>query len=628
MSSKLLLLPTPQHLTLLDGIIALTDEQLIVLDSPAPSDLYFIAGRLQQALQEFAGVTWSIVAGSAVPAERRGVTLSLVPNGTGQPQGYQLAITPTGLSIVAATPAGIFYGSMTLIQILQQRGPDLPRLRITDWPDFPNRGVMLDISRDKVPTMETLFNLVDMLASWKINQLQLYTEHTFAYQHHPAVWAEASPLTGQEILALDAYCRQRFIELVPNQNTFGHMRRWLTHDHYRPLAECPTGCDTGQPGWGYFEEPFTLCPTDPGSLDLIRSLMDELLPHFNSRQFNVGCDETVDLGQGRSRELVARQGKGRVYLDFLLKIYREVKARGRTVQFWGDIIMEHPELVTELPGDVLALEWGYEADHPFDEHGAKFAASGIPFYVCPGTSSWNSLAGRAENALQNLRNAARHGLKHGAVGYLITDWGDNGHWQPLPVSYLGFGYGAALAWAYRANQQLDVAQAVSTYAFADPTGVIGRLAYQLGNVYLEPGKLIRNNSILFTILQKPPDQIAIEPGLTTAGLQKALAYLEQFNPILADMPASQPGAKLVQREFNWVVGMLRHACRRGLWALDKAQHKDDGDLRQDLARELELLLAEFSEVWLARHRPGGLKDSRARLEKMRRDYSLLPTHYA
>ena len=151
-------------------------------------------------------------------------------------------------------------------------------------------------------------------------------------------------MTGEEILALDAYCRERYIELVPNQNSFGHMARWLTHPRYRPLAETQDGFDTP---WGHDDYPLSLCPVDPGSMELVRSLFDELLPHFSSRQFNVGCDETIDLGQVRSKAAVEELGTGRVYLDFLLQIYREVKARGRTMQFWGDIIMAHPELVPE-----------------------------------------------------------------------------------------------------------------------------------------------------------------------------------------------------------------------------------------------------------------------------------------
>lgn len=66
------------------------------------------------------------------------------------------------------------------------------------------------------------------------------------------------------------------------------------------------------------------------------------------------------------------------------------------------------------------------------------------------------MAERTDNALGNLRRAAEHGLKYHAVGYLNTDWGDNGHWQALPVSYLGFVYGAGVSWCYEANVNLDV----------------------------------------------------------------------------------------------------------------------------------------------------------------------------
>jgi hexosaminidase len=620
LSNQLSLLPLPQKLTYSTGTTTLPDNKLIVLDGPAPQSLRFTAARLQQTLQQYAQVNWQIVAGNAVPSAQIGLTLSVVPKGTSHPQGYELNITPEGIFITASTPAGAFYAGQTLSQILQQRQRNLSAIRIRDWPDFPNRGVMLDISRDKVPTMGTLFNLVDTLAAWKINQLQLYTEHTFAYQNHPEVWADASPMTGEEILALDAYCRERFIELVPNQNTFGHMRRWLVHERYNHLAECPHGCDTGDPEWGYFDEPFTLCPEDPGSLELIRSLMDELLPHFSSRQFNVGGDEPVELGCGRSQETVAKQGKGRVYLDFLLKLYREVKGRGYTMQFWGDIIMAYPKLVAELPRDLIALEWGYEADHPFDDHATKLATAGIPFYVCPGTSSWNAIAGRTDNALKNLQNAAKNGFKHRAVGYLITDWGDDGHWQPLPVSYLGYSYGAALAWAYQANQAQDVAQVLSRHAFRDPTGLLGRLAYDLGNAYLQMELPLPNNSILFQILQASPAEILTQKGLTEAKFQQTLAYINQATSNLADAQPNLPDADLIRREFSWAADMLRHACHRGMWVIRKGQNKEDINLRQQLAEEADRLIAEYREIWLARNRVGGLKDSLAWLENMQRDY--------
>lgn len=620
--SPLELLPAPRRLTLLGGTFSLPYTGLIILDTVEAQSLRLTAAILQATLREHAGVSWEIAAGT-VPAAQRRVILSLVPGSIAHDQGYHLAVTENCIYVTANQPVGVFYAVQTLCQLLAQRGGQLPILQCLDWPDFSHRGVLLDISRDKVPTMETLYALVDTLASWKINQLQLYTEHTFAYRNHAQVWADASPLTGEEILALDAYCRERFVTLVPNQNTFGHLQRWLSHPAYRHLAECPAGCDTR---WGHMEEPFSLAPTEPGSLELVTGLLDELLPHFSSQQVNVGCDETVDLGLGRSRARVEEIGIGRVYLEFLLQIYRAVKARNHTMQFWSDIIMEYPELVSELPRDVIALEWGYEAAHPFARRCARLAAAGIPFYVCPGTSSWRALAGRSANALANLRNAAEAGLRQGAVGYLVTDWGDLGHWQPLPVSYFGFAYGAALSWAYQPNVDLDMAHVLSTLVFHDAQGHMGRLAIELGNVYQALGVEPPNSSILFDVLQTAPDDIpamlapAGDPEHLEASLWTTRTQLDAFIAALATTAMQRPDAALVQWEFSWVARMLSHACRRAEWALARAAERDTTAARKALLHEADGLMAEFRVIWYSRNRPGGFRDSLARMEKMRGEY--------
>ena len=198
---------------------------------------------------------------------------------------------------------------------------------------------MLDISRDKVPTMATLKALVDELARWKINQLQLYMEHTFAYPGHEAVWQQASALTAARSPRARRVCAARHIELVPNQNSFGHMQRWLVHPAYRALAECPEGFEHP---WNWSGEPYGLCATDPASLRFLEGLYDELLPNFQSRQFNVGLDETLDLGCGRSRAACEARGTERVYLEFLREVHARVRERGKVMQFWGDIIVKRP----------------------------------------------------------------------------------------------------------------------------------------------------------------------------------------------------------------------------------------------------------------------------------------------
>ncbi|MGE5608380.1 MAG: beta-N-acetylhexosaminidase, partial [Bacillota bacterium] len=557
---------------------------------------------IQKAVREATGWEWAMVAGEGGSGDRVAVTIG-VDEAMGRREGYRLSVSEEGIEIVGSDPAGAFYGAQTLAQLIRQSPKGVGAVRIEDWPDFPARGVMLDISRDKVPTMQTLYALVDELAAMKVNQLQLYTEHTFAYRGHPEVWAQASPMTGQEILELDRYCRERFIELVPNQNSFGHMERWLKHPRYLPLAEAPDGFDFP---WGRHEGPFSLCPTDPGSVALIESLYDELLPHFGSRMFNVGCDETFDLGQGRSKAECEKRGKERVYLDFLLKIHKRVKDRGRRMQFWGDIILHRPELISELPDDLIAMEWGYEANHPFDQEGEMFHKAGVPYYVCPGTSSWLSIAGRTENAIGNLKNAAENGLKHGAIGYLNTDWGDLGHLQYLPVSYLGFAAGAAYSWCWEANRELPIAEAVSRHVFRDRAGVMGQVAYELGNVYGKLKRQITNSTLLFWGLvggpmraerKKELEQITGEEyEAVENAIEAAMGPLERARMDRGD-------AALIGDEFRNAAAMLRHACRRGRM----------GD-RDRLREELSGIIGEHRRLWVARNRIGGLAESTRRLE--------------
>ena len=622
MRDKLLLLPQPQSLSFSQATLNLPEDGLILMAGPA-SDLLATAVFLQGRLQKLTNGVWEMTAATTLPTL---ITLQLTPHleNVHSPQGYDLVIADSHIIAEATTPAGLFYAVQTLCQIIQQCERNLPCLQIQDWPDFPNRGVMLDISRDKVPTMATLYGLVELFASWKLNQLQLYTEHTFAYRQHPLVWAKASPITGDEILRLDAYCRERFIELVPNQNSFGHMHRWLVHPQYNHLAECPAGCQTD---WGWSDRPFSLSPVVDDSLPFLHGLYDELLPHFSSRQFNVGCDETVDLGNGRSVQLVAEKGRGRVYLDFLQQIYVAVKERGRTMQFWADIILKYPELLPEIPRDIIANIWGYEADHPFATECATMAATGIDFYVCPGTSSWNAVAGRTDNALANLRNAARQGKKYGALGYLNTDWGDNGHWQPLPASYLGFAYGAGLSWAVDTNEAMDITAVLDQFAFPNGTKGLGKIAYELGNVHQQTGISQFNGTILFWILQQSRQQIIAT--LTTNQqdqdpVQKLMATRETIATIMAGWPADplpDPETNLLQREFSWMASLLHHACDRALWLLADQAGSPNASLRQQLQAEADDLIETHQSIWLARNRIGGYAESRSRLEKMAAAYS-------
>ncbi len=336
------LLPVPRVVVPRAGVLVLPRDGVV---APAAA-----SRRLCQALERATDGRWSsgtdgVVAVAIDPA---------VPS-----QGYRLSVHAAGVSIVGGDLAGAFYAACTLAQLVDVHGTKLPYVEIEDHPELMVRGVMLDISRDKVPTMATLRELIDLLASWKINQFQLYTEHTFAYRAHPEVWATASPITAEEVVELDAYCRERFIELVPNQNSFGHLERWFMHERYRPLAETDGGVELP---WGEItRHPFTLAPSAAG-LELLDGLYGELLPNFTSSRFNVGCDETYDVGLGKSRARVQAVGRPRVWLDFVREIHALAGRHGRSLQVWGDTVRRHPELFPDLPRDITILDWGYDRE--------------------------------------------------------------------------------------------------------------------------------------------------------------------------------------------------------------------------------------------------------------------------
>ncbi len=611
-----LLLPSPRRLTSLGGRLVLpqsTRVRLVGVDEALPA---FV--RLERVLERH-GVGLELAA-----AHGDGAIELVLGSAVVEPQGYRLHADAGRVRIEARDAEGLFYGVLTLEQLieLELNGDGrvrVPAVVIEDHPDFAHRGVMLDVSRDKVPTMDTLFGLVERLASLKVNQLQLYVEHTFAYVGHEQVWGEASPFLPSEMQALDAFCRERHVELVPNQNSFGHLHRWLVHEPYRGLAECPEGFDHP---WNPTREPFSLCAVDPKSFDFVADLYDQLLPNFQSGLFNVGCDETIDLGLGRSKSACETLGTERVYLDYLKKINDMVRARGRRMQFWGDIIIKRPELIPELPADAIAMEWGYEADHPFADHASRFAAAGLEFYVCPGTSSWNSIAGRTDNTLGNIQAAVRAGLEHGASGVLNTDWGDNGHLQPLPASYLGFLAGAALSW----NASSDVSdralasELLDRYFFGAPGAALGRVAYDLGNVYREADLQPHNNSLLFQLLLAGANEAPFQ-GVTARALERSQAKLAEIAQGITSSGSDE--ATRAGGEFAWAARLLSFSCD-----LAQARLTGNGPLsiaaiaqerRKLLAHELGALIEEHRKLWLSRNRPGGLKESVGRLESTRLD---------
>jgi hexosaminidase len=542
-------------------------------------------------------------------------------------QGYRLELARGTASIACRDAAGERYARDTLRQ-LEIACPDaVPELEVLDWPEFPVRGYMLDISRDRVPTRETLAEMVRFLSRIRINHLQLYTEHTFAYQNHPSVWQEASPITAEDIRWLDVLCREAGIELAANQNCFGHMGRWLKHEEYRDLAEAPDGWKMSLG----IEMPASVLRPVPESLALVTELLDELTPHFSSRRVNINCDETFELGKGFSAAEVKTKGLASVYLSFVRQVVDHLQAKGKEVLFWGDVLRNHPELLEELPDrDLVALVWHYEAPSAQDKvpawvmpilsefgmteeslqgfvyHVRNFATANIPFWVCPGPSSWNSLVGRLSNARANLEDAARVGADAGASGYLITDWGDNGHMQPFVVSMLPLIEGAGLSWCRDTHGRQDLTMVLDQVGFAQPIEGLGRFLERLGSLCEHTGLTGINGSPLHEKLVGGgmPSDGTIDPD----GIRFVLQELEDLMDELPEIMLPPEQADTLRLELAAAMRL----ARQGAWIL--AQEAGlEAPASEQLAADLVEAIEWQRAAWLRGSRPGGLEDSLHRL---------------
>ena len=459
------LLPKPKERSFQDGAYTPGIHAMILLaPGTAPGALLY-ARMLQQTFADQAGLTPDIGRGAARPGDIALAVDAALPAGQ-----YRLAIAPDAVTLTAGDDEALCNGVQTLRQIIDLNGAVLPAQTITDWPDMANRGYYFDCSRGRVPKLSYLKQVADRLCRYKVNQWQLYIEHTYLFRDLSEAWRDDTPLTAQEILELDDYCAARHIELVPSLSTFGHMYKILSTKTCCDLCELEDSekipFSYSYAGWHH-----TLNASDPDSLAFVKKLIDEYRPLFRTNKFNICDDETFDLGKGRSKEQADREGAQALYVRHVKALCEYIVAQGGIPQFWGDIMWRFPESCRELPKETICLNWGYLPEQRENEI-RDIAASGITQYACPGCCGWNRWMPLQLYAYKNNRIMGRHARKYHAVGILNTDWGDYGHINDPRLTVPGMLYGAAFAWNADEVPFDEINEAVSRLEYGDASGTL------------------------------------------------------------------------------------------------------------------------------------------------------------
>ncbi len=474
---------------------------------------------------------------------------------------YKIEIFADGILIEYSTEEGAYRAATTLkLILLQCVENNIPFMKINDYPSIKNRGYMLDVSRGKMPKIEYLKSLIDILSDLKYNQLQLYMESiVFDYKNFPEYTKDKTVYTRENIQELDKYCRDRFITLVPNQNSMGHMGYWTREKELSHLAI------TGKNG----EPSATLNPLCEESIELIDKIYDGLLDAFSCNMVNIGMDETVELGLNETKNACDVYGRGRVYTDFLKKVCELAENKyNKTPMFWDDIIFKHEEEIVNIPKNAVVMQWGYETEHHYDRNCRRLSEHNLRFYVCPGSSAWGSITGRSNNAIDNISLAAECGAYYNAEGFLLTEWGDGGHPQFPPISYLPLVFGGSASWnsgdcnhekAYEERRILlgECKAYLDKFIFkTEGDTSLADIVYRMGNYYLVEDMPQFNLTELIFYRNNPEDITADK----IKGFKRVIKYMSEIKEELCGVKADRAMLSEIKLNCEMVILTAELMC--------------------------------------------------------------------
>jgi len=612
--ADLRLVPFPKQIDLRLGEFAL--GRTLVLEVP-PGHGQFLARLVADEIRR-AGLpvpTVQILDGAAHRLRFRAATapwptFAFRENAT--PEDYCLSVDPQAVSIAAQGPAGLLYGVQTLCQLIRaNRTPQgLPCLAIRDWPSMRWRCFQDDLTRGPSATLDTLRSEVSLGAYFKMNLFTYYMEYQYAFKKHPKIGPPDGSLTPDEMGRLVEFGRPLGVEILGNQQSFGHFGRILQHPEYAGLGENAS----------------VLTPVKEETYRLLDDLYSEVCPLLPFGWFNVCCDETWGLGTGPSKELAERIGVGGVYVQHIRRVHDLLAEKyKKRMMMWGDIILKHPEHLDQIPKDTIMLTWGYGAKPSFEDQIIPFARSGYEFFVCPGVSDWSRILPDFSVAMTNIGHFVRDGAKLGALGMLNTEWKDDG--ETLGgVNWHGYAWGAECAWNASATDPADFNRRIGAVLFGERGDRFGRAIERLAQAHRLPGMLGMNNKRFW--------QNDFLPERSPAAIEaSSKRLLEIVEPAIADLAACRAEATVnahLPDEFLLGARRMELVARRPLDGLEVTRlYAQARDVPADKAIELldraealvqrnrdahETLGRDFARLWLAQNKPYALDWTMKRYE--------------
>ena len=540
-------------------------------------------------------------------------------------EAYCLSIREKRVVIKAEDLNGCYYALITLKQLAKKYHGLIPEMTIKDSPDLKIRGFHYDISRSKVPTVKTVYELIDLLADLKYNHLELYVEgFSFEYQSMPFVNKDKNYISVDEYKEIEKYANNHFIDLVPNQNGFGHMTEWLKLDEFKKLANV----DGLFYMWGSNRYCSTLDPTNEESFKLVKQMYDDMLPHSNSLYFNMDFDEPYELGHGKSKEACELYGKEIVYTNYFNKLASVTKSYGKRPMIWGDVIIHHPEAIKTLDPDAILLDWGYTDSYPFLKNAKMLKKLKRPFITAPGTSTWSAVTAKYTEMLGSVKNAAEAAYRYGGLGIILTDWGDFGHLQYWPFSLPGIVYTSLLSWNYNRTSIHHIKECLTDLLESE---YLAKMIIEMSNYHLNEEHYRDYSTKLFNpitnaeLVQTESDKLDVFKRKCYYNLltDDEYKYHEIYLNHLKEKLEIDDSCSLIHQELNNAYLLLEALLDVQKFLKGCKNQICDLETYDLINAKLEKYLKTHYNLWCARNKEPGYVYSALRIERLKNSLEML-----
>ena len=364
-------------------------------------------------------------------------------------QAYKIDLSRDQVTIAANAPAGLYYGVVTLVQLLKQRDGALllPEGQIEDWPDLQMRQIYWDDAHH-LDRLDSLKQAIRQAAFFKLNGFALKLEGHFQYRSAPAV-VEPYALSPAQYQELTDYGLRHHVQLIPFLDSPGHIAFILKHPEYAGLREYP-------------ESNYELCATNPDSYKLLFGMFQDLLDaNKGVKYFYLSTDEPYYVGLANNAQCQeATRAKelgsvGKMLAEFITKTANYLHDRGRTVVFWGEFPLKAGD-IPALPSHIVNGEtYGPEFDPVFRKHGIRqmiYSSSQgeekfFPdYYPLPPSRRLHPDRGAARRVFDTHQKIGFEQARKYAdlMGSINAAWADAGlHTETF---WLGYAGSAAAAW--------------------------------------------------------------------------------------------------------------------------------------------------------------------------------------